>query len=167
MYNIEVMRGDYKHLAPRGVASNMNIHYIMQGIPTMVISPRLIDETLYFDASIWLYGQGLGSFINRSLFSMEYNDKNYEVSKEKVRLVELAMMGTMRDNFMMIEYHAPATFPNVLEKAKLEKFPDVRRFIIAQYQDLQKQLEHNTKYRELCSSTEIGIMQKSIKSLTV
>jgi len=174
IHNVEVMRDVYRQVfkntqtfVPYGIAPNMNIHYIMQGIPTMIISPQLINETLYFDASIWLYGQGLGSFINRSLFSIEYNDKNYEALKEKVRFVELAIMGTMRDNFMMIEHHAPATFPKVLEKAKLEKYPDVRQFIVAQYQDLQKQLESNTEYQTLCSNREIDIMQQSIKSLTI
>jgi len=174
IHNVEVMRNVYLRVfknsqtfVPSGIAPNMNIHYIMQGIPTVIISPRLIDETLYFDASIWLYGQGLGSFINRSFFSMEYNDKNYDALKEKVRFVELAIMGTMRDNFMMIEYHAPATFPKVLEETKLEKYPDVRQFIVAQYQDLQKQLENNTEYRTLCSNSEIDTMQESIKSLTI
>ena len=165
IHNVNVMCDAVKINTPYGIAPNMNIHYIMQGIPTVVISPRQIDETLYFDASIWLYGKGLGSFINRSLFAMEYDDKNYEELKEKVRFVELAIMGTMRDNFMMIEYHAPATFPEALEKAKLEKYPDVRQFIVAQYQDLQKQLESNTEYRALCSNSEIDTMQKSIKSL--
>ena len=154
-----------------GIAQNMNVHYIMQGIPTLIISPMVVGDTLYFDSSIWSFGKGLGSFFNRSLFSMPYNENEYDNLKEKIRFAQLAIMGIVRDNFMLFEFQQPPMFPLVVEYEKLKKYPDVQQFILNQYCELHDQITTNTDFKELCSSQELdklhSSLQNSIKALTV
>ena len=154
-----------------GIAQNMNVHYIMQGIPTLIISPMVIGDTLYFDASIWSFGKGLGSFFNRSLFSMPYDENEYDSLKEKIRFVQIAIMGIVRDNFMLFEFQKTPMFPLVVEDEKLKKYPDVQQFVLVQYRELREQITTNTNFKELCNSQELdslqGALQSSIKMLTV
>jgi len=178
LHNIDVKHGAWKFSLTEnvnynigGVAQNMNVHYIMQGIPTLIITPQIIGETLCFDASIWSFGHGLGSFFNKSMFSMPYEEKNYGELKEKIRFVQLAITGIVRDNFMMIEFNSPATLPLVINKEKLVKFPDIQQLLLKQYTELQNQIISNPEYKSLCSNKEIDDMQnsmnKSIKALSI
>jgi hypothetical protein len=143
----------------------------MQGIPTLIISPHVVGETLYFDASIWSFGKGLGSFFNRSLFSMKYDEKEYDSLKEKIRFVQTSIMGLVRDSFMVLEFQKPPVFPAVINQEKLRLYPDVQRFILMQYIELHDQIRNNTDFKGLCSIPEIraleGSLQKSTNALTV
>jgi hypothetical protein len=152
------------------LAKNMNIHYIMQGIPTVVITPKKRNGALCFDTSIWNYNRGLGSFFNHTMFSMPYNDE-YDKLRDKIRLAQLAITGIVRDNFMMIEFHKPARLPLLLqqEQNKLKGFPELKQFLTVQYQDMGNCIS-TPQYRELCAGNEWDTMQESItesvKSLT-
>ncbi|GHT34560.1 hypothetical protein FACS189434_10920 [Bacteroidia bacterium] len=165
VHNVRMKGAIWKDAANNigGIAQNMNMHYIMQGIPTLVITPQLLNEKLHFDASIWSYGLGLGSFCNRSMLSMDYNDTDFDKLKAKIKLAQLAVMGLVRDNFMRIEFQCPATLPDVIVKEKaLEQCPDIKQFLVEGYLDLEKTVMATPKYKELCSNREIDDMQTNI-----
>ena len=150
-----------------GIAQNMNVHYIMQGIPTLVISPQIVGDILYFDVSIWSFGKGLGSFHNQSMFSMAYDEKNYDTLKEKIRFTLIAIMGIIRDSFMSIEFQKPPVFPYLLEKEKLSKYPDIQQFILSHYEDLSNQISISADYKVLCNDKEYMAIDNKLKeSLT-
>lgn len=151
------------------MAQNMNIHYIMQGIPTMVITPKRINDNLYFDTSIWNHHRGLGSFTNLTLFAMPYDD-TYEKLKPKIRLVQLAIVGVLRDHFMMLEFHQPACFPLFLEqlekdeKEVLAGFPELSEFLVKQYENIKKGFL-TPHYKGLCTEGELVAMQESLNPI--
>jgi hypothetical protein len=140
--NIHVLEYSWKEAQNNigGLAQSMNIHYIMQGIPALVIIPQLIENTLYFEASMWSFGKGLGSFSHRSLFSMPYNKDDYnEELREKIKTVQFAIMGVVRDAYMMMEFHCPAALSSCMDKIK--SYPDVKSFVLNEYSSMLKQIK--------------------------
>ncbi|NVO11902.1 MAG: hypothetical protein HXX16_18235 [Bacteroidales bacterium] len=152
-----------------GIAQNMNVHYIMQGIPTLIITPQVVGDTLYFDTSIWSFGKGLGSFFNRSMFSMPFAEQEYDQLKDKIRFAQIAIMGVVRDNFMLFEFQKPPVFPKVVEQERLDKYPDVHQFLVTQYGALKEQTTTSTDFKAFCSNRELidieQILQTSVNTL--
>lgn len=148
-----------------GMARGMNIHYIMQGIPTLIIIPNLVEDRLYFEASMWSFGGGLGSFLHRFMFSMDYNENDYEnVLKKKIETVQFAIMGIVRDAYITMEFQRPATLPCFMDE--IQKYDDVHAFVLDEYRSMQRQIDSNKKLRMLCSEHEIEIMNNSLQSIT-
>jgi hypothetical protein len=165
--NIHVLEYVWKNAENNigGMAQSMNIHYIMQGIPTLVIIPQLIDNTLYFEASIWSFGRGLGSFSHRSLFSMPYNTNDYnDELKNKIKTVQFAIMGVVRDAYMMMEFHLPAALPYCMDN--IRKYNDVQSFVFEEYNTMLKHIKSNEQLRNLCSESELEQMENSLLPIT-
>jgi hypothetical protein len=165
--NIHVLEYSWKEAQNNigGLAQSMNIHYIMQGIPTLIIIPQLIENTLYFEASMWSFGKGLGSFSHRSLFSMSYNKTDYnEELKEKIKTVQFSIMGVVRDAYMMMEFHRPAALPSCMDK--IQRYPDVQSFVLNEYSSMLKQIKSEKRLQNLCSENELKTMENSLYPVT-
>jgi hypothetical protein len=163
--NIDLMRNAWKQSAKAGsVAQNMNVHYVMQGLPTLIITPKKLNDQLFFDASVWNYRRGLGSLIHLSMFNMPYDD-TYDKLKDKIRLAQLAVMGIVRDSFMMLEFHQLPCLPHALQKEqkKLDEFPELKQFIVDEYRKIDNNIQKQPEYKELCTGKEWSNMQHSIR----
>jgi hypothetical protein len=164
--NIHVLDAPWKEAANNlgGIAQSMNIHYIMQGIPTLVIIPQLIEDTLHFDASMWSFGRGLGSFSHRTMFSIPY-DHYDEKLKEKIKTIQFAIMGVVRDAYMMMEFHLPATLPSCMNK--ILEYSDLRSFIFREYSGMLEQIKSEERFRNLCLASELKTMEDSLQPIKV
>jgi hypothetical protein len=162
--NIDLMENAWKSAKAGSVAQNMNVHYVMQGLPTLIITPKKLNKQLFFDASVWNYRRGLGSIIHLSMFDMPYND-TYDKLQDKIRLAQLAVMGVVRDSFMMLEFHQPPCLPHALQKErkKLDEFPKLKEFIVGEYRKIDNNIKKLPEYKELCTGKELSDMQDSIR----
>lgn len=165
--NIDVLKYAWKPVNDNfgGMARSMNIHYIMQGIPTLIIIPHLVEDALHFEASMWSFGGGLGSFSHRFLFSMPYNENDYAaVLKEKIETVQFAIMGVVRDAYITMEFQRPATLSGFMDK--IQQYDDIQAFVFDEYRSMQRQIESNKKLHMLCSESELKEMNDSLLPIT-
>ena len=150
-----------------GIAQSINIHHVMQGYPTLIITPQLIAEKLYFNITFWSFGRGLGSIQHQSIFEMNYDYANLPVIKAKVKDVLLAITGSVRDSYVAIEHHRPATLPNCFGK-RLMEHQDIREKILApQYGDLQKLCSGELNTPVLADSSEQRKLRDSLQNFSL
>ena len=132
-----------------------------------MIIPQLIEDTLYFEASMWSFGRGLGSFSHRFMFSMPYNKDDYNKElKEKIETVQFAIMGVVRDAYMMMEFQQPAALPDYMGDILKYNDKKLNSFILDEYGGMLKQIKSNEKLRNFCSASELKKMEDSLQPVT-
>lgn len=103
-----------------GNASIMNIHFLINQLPTLVISPHYTnDGIMHFTGAVW-EPQAARPFV-RSLFNMNYDiyemerSENYrEFMMQKMRASVSVITGAVRDSYMMLTQGKAPTLPNWL-----------------------------------------------------
>ena len=145
-----------------GLAQNMNIHHIMQGLPTLIITPQLIADKLCFDISVWSLGNGAVQHL--SIFEMPYDKSDIPALKEKVKNVLLAITGSVRDSYVAIEHCRPATLPDRFAY-RFAQYPDIQEQILApQYGDLCKICEKGQQTLALMAPSERETVHGSLRN---
>lgn len=123
-----------------GNCAILNLHTAMTGIPTVVISPYILNGAIHFTAAIWEANETIGPMI-RPMFSIPVNSELLKTAdgrrqiEDKISLASTIIAGCARDCYMLSTQGATPTLP-----AYLEKHPDVKSTL---------QLE---EYREMVSS---------------
>lgn len=117
---VQYLPWTYKTATGNGMLLNLNV--IMRDIPTLVISPRYIedDKKLYFSAALWDSNADKHPYI-RSIFSVDFDHKQLT---DKVKEIEFCnkiifaatiISGCARDSYMLMNYGLPPTFPKLIE----------------------------------------------------
>lgn len=72
----------WKGMSVSPISDTLNIHYITQGIPTIIVFPVLRNDSLSIRISVWFTGKGLTNiFLSRFIeINTSYNLKNQLVS---------------------------------------------------------------------------------------
>lgn len=90
-------------------ADIMNIHYLMGGLPTLVIMPKYQDKCIYFTAAMW--DEQASRPLVRPLFAMKhdpilaYKDENYRNEViEKLHYTTSIVTGAIRDQYAMLTW---------------------------------------------------------------
>lgn len=110
----------YKTATGNGMLLNLNV--IMQDIPTLVISPRYMedDKKLYFSAALWDSNADRHPYI-RSLFSVDFDHKRLiDPTKQKelsnkIIFAATVIAGCARDSYVLMNYGLPPTFPKLIK----------------------------------------------------
>lgn len=110
----------YKTATGNGMLLNLNV--VMRDIPTIVISPRYMDDDkkLYFSVALWDSNADRHPYI-RPLFSVDFDHKQLmDSAKEKelsnkIIFATTVIAGCARDSYMLMNYGLPPTFPRLLE----------------------------------------------------
>lgn len=127
----------------------LNLHAIMENIPTLVISPVYIESSnkLLFNVAMW-EAQADTKPLIRPTFSIECDSKLLKTPEEKDKMqkkigyISTALTGCARDIYMLYSYGMPPTFPEflldknnkaMLEFLKAEECTDIRQFILNEY----------------------------------
>jgi hypothetical protein len=147
-----------------GTAPGLNIHHVMQGRPTLLITPQWIAGTLYFDATLWSFAHGLGSLLHRPLYQTPCaNPADYPALKPKIQAALLAITGTVRDAYATLEHHKPATLHKLT--TEFTDHPEISTQILAkQYTSLHAQLNTRPELTRLASPSELTHLNNSIKT---
>lgn len=110
----------YKTATGNGMLLNLNV--IMRDIPTLVISPRYMedDKKLYFSAALWDSNADRHPYI-RPLFSVDFDHKQLiDPAKQKelcnkIIFATTVIVGCARDSYMLMNYGLLPTFPKLIE----------------------------------------------------
>lgn len=161
-----------------GNANMMNIHFLMGGLPTLVISPRYNnDGKMIFSAAVW-EAQAIRPLI-RPLFSISYEpliaerDEEYlNQSIEKIETALTAIVGTTRDSYMLLTQSKPLMFNILLDdkkKAIVEHDKAIKAFVKQEYDNIVIALDkkNSPKLLEAYSVEDVESMKYQVRSMSL
>lgn len=159
--NISVDIRPWKNACQSSICEAMNVNYIMQGIPTLIVFPYQIGDIFGIEMSAWAFMSGNRSMIHNKVLTIDgyKGTDNLETTYSAVRSV----IGMVRDAYMLCEYRMPISFLEIAKKDKA-MLPETQKMLSIHYEDLQKLVESSDGYKELCSQLEIDKIKRSFDS---
>ncbi len=166
--NLVIYEGAWNHKYDGGVAQGLNVHYIMQGLPTLLIMPYVIDGKIQFNVCMWSFSRtGLASFNHNTLLSFDFDESEYKEfeskTQSKINETIFLITGVVRDAYMINEYQAPAALPFLI-KDRFTTIPkDLQKFVIDEYSSMY-QNTNKPIFTSMCADD--GSLQKIQSSIT-
>ncbi len=164
-----------------GNANIMNIHFLMNQLPTLVISPRYHEGKLTFNGAVW-EPQAARPMI-RPLFSLDYEPKIAAEDKKYLnQAIDLyhasisTIIGAVRDSYMMLTQGKEPTLDKWLNDGKHDKIkaivkstPELLGFIKQENESILTALvaEKTPKLLEAYSEEDIQSMRTKIQSINI
>lgn len=148
----------------------MNLHAVMENIPTLVISPFFYGEKLHFNVAMWEAQADTRPLI-RPVFSIDCNEKllksteGKEEIQKKIGYISTILSGCARDSYMLYTYGMEPTFPEYLKDKKNQDLlhflkekecKDIREFILNEYSSAS----HNLLEMDTNSPDAIKLLAK-------
>lgn len=133
----------------------LNLHAVMENIPTLVISPFYSNNKIHFNVAMW-EAQADTKPLIRPAFSLECDldllkDSEYKkIMQKKIGYVATVLSGSARDVYMLYSYGMEPTLPafisdsdnkELLDFLMKDECADVRQFLLREYLSASKLLE--------------------------
>lgn len=166
----------------RGGNSNiMNIHFLMNQLPTLVISPQYdsLNKEIQFTSAIW-EPQASRPLI-MPVFKIDHNpdvlakdNEALSLAVDKIHAAVTVITGVTRDSYMMLTRHSSPTLPLLLNdsnhqhlKNMIRSMPEVKGYIVNEYMNIINSLDlnKNPKILEAYHPKEIRIITDQAKSI--
>lgn len=138
----------------------MNINYLMGGIPTLIVFPYQMGDTIGIETASWSFGRGLQSMSHNKTFLLE--GVSPEAIADTTFAAVKATIGMTRDAYMLAEYHAPAVF-NQMTDDRLLSILEIRKQLETHYLDMSK-LISSSEFQQLCTEEEMTSIAASLNS---
>ena len=161
-----------------GNANMMNIHFLMGGLPTLVISPRYNNEgKMLFNTAVW-EAQAIRPLI-RPLFSISYEpliaERDEEYFKHAIEKIETALtviVGATRDSYMLLTQGKSPMLNCLLDnkkKAVVEQDKTLKVFIKQEYDNIVNALDtkNSPKLLEAYSIEDVESMKSQAHSMSL
>lgn len=155
-----IPKSSWKTICQSTVAESMNINYILQGLPTLLIFPNLNNGKLNIEIATWGFNRGLGSMLISNMLSFPY--ALTDPDNDKVDFALQVIIGIIRDNYMIMTYHQPATLLNIMKPHNISKYPDIMIFVRQQYELLNMNIANSENFRALCTPSELNSIKSSL-----
>lgn len=177
---------DWTNKQASGNSPLYNLNVIMRDMPTLVLSPRYIEDEgkVYFSAALWDSDSERHPYI-RPLFSMDFDHKlligeggklSIEGRKkldEKLLFASLIVTGCARDSYMLMTHGLPPTLPSVIEsntwikdKLLLPESNEVASFLLNEYRSNVLALKAQNETDGDDSIKELSLLaEKSLSSI--
>lgn len=158
---LQIEHGCWKGKCQSPMAESLNINYIMQGIPTLIIYPYTTKGTFHLEFATWSFNRGMGAMMLNKAISFPCSlgkDDN-----QKIMLSIEAAMGVVRDNYMVLEYQKPTVYPSLL-RPEIKQYDIIVDFLREQYDSLHKTIESSEEFKKLCSNAEFEDIKDSLKT---
>lgn len=165
--NISILDRPWKNASQSTICDSMNLHFIMQGVPTLLVFPYQIGDQFGIEISMWSFVRGAHSMQSRKILKINSFDATKNI--DHVVLALKAAIGMTRDTYMIAEYHSPARFISMIDETILE-IGEIRHMIIGHYSELINAVMKNQEYRSICAHHELEEIVDSlsyIKQITV
>lgn len=150
----------WKNKCQSRIGEAMNINYIMSGIPTLIIFPYLINDTIGIETAAWSINRGLQS-MSHSKFVKIGGVLPEDVSNTTIAALT-ATIGMYRDAYMISEYHLPAVYNSMVSDEVLA-IPELTKLLSTHYSELAE-LSGSSEFRQLCLPDEIIAIDKSLNN---
>ena len=159
--NVNVEIRPWKNACHSSVSEAMNVNYIMQGIPTLIIFPYQIGDTFGVEMSTWSFLSGNRSMLQSKVISIDGFKGAEADSLESTYSAVRAVIGMTRDAYMLSEYRRPICFPEIA-KTDDRMLPETRKVLSEHYTHLQELVADSDEYKLLCSQSEIDKINRSL-----
>lgn len=176
---------DWTNRQAAGNSSLYNLNVIMRDMPTLVLSPRYVEDErkIYFSAALWDSDSERHPYI-RPLFAMDFDHKllvgeNGKLSlpgrkmlDEKLLFATTIVSGCARDSYMLMTHGLPPTLPDVIKsddwmQGKLLEADseEIASFLLNEYQS--NVIALNSSAKENCTSLKelVQIADSSLASI--
>lgn len=159
--NINVEIRPWKKACLSSICEAMNVNYIMQGIPTLIIFPYQLGDTFGIEISTWAFLTGNRSMLHKKIMNIEgYKGiDNLESTYSAIR----AVIGMTRDAYMLSEYRQPVCYPQLMVSDS-EMLQETREMLYSHYEDMQELVTDSGEYQSLCSQSELDKINYSLDS---
>lgn len=158
--HIDVEIRPWKNACLSSVSEAMNINYVMQGIPTLILFPYQIGDMFGIEMSTWAFLSGNRSMLQSKILHIDgFSGKN---SLEETYSAVRAIIGMTRDAYMLSEYRMPVCYPMLAQKDSA-MLPETRKMLIKHYEDLNELVANSDSYRLLCTQSEIDSINRSLE----
>lgn len=160
--NLLIEQAAWKEKCQSPMAESLNINYIMQGIPTLIIYPYKTKGTFHLEFATWSFNRGLGAMILDKAMSFPYSLEKAD-APEIMYSIE-AVAGVVRDNYMVLEYQKPAVYPTLARPEMLDN-KLIKDYLDAQYRMLEHTVKVSETFRQLCSDNELKEIESSLTNI--
>ncbi|MBQ4485342.1 MAG: hypothetical protein II934_10155 [Prevotella sp.] len=160
--NLLIEQAAWKEKCQSPMSESLNINYIMQGIPTLVIYPYKIKGTFHLEFATWSFSRGLGAMILDKAISFPYSLENADAPEIMYSMEAVA--GVVRDNYMVLEYQKPAVYPTLVRPEILE-YKLIKGYLDSQYRILEQIVNTSESFRQLCSDNELKEIELSLTNI--
>ena len=142
------------------MADTMNLHYIMQGLPTVIIYPVQRGDTLSIETATWGYQLGQSHMIMDKTFRVQMS--KIAENPERMRTLMIAAAAYIDDCYRLMLHHSPA---DSLYKIKglLQEDELVWNMLTTKYRGLIIQSQNNIDTM-IIDEEEIKKLDKTIES---
>ncbi|MFZ5965721.1 MAG: hypothetical protein ACOYVK_00890 [Bacillota bacterium] len=115
----------WKENVDSGVAVNSMIHYALKYLPTLIITPKVINNSLNLDISMW--GLGVDTYYQDTLFEIPFEKKvkgntidedYYRQYIEEIQIYFNYLVGWVADILHLIEYNQMPILPQIIMSSK-------------------------------------------------
>lgn len=144
------------------VCDAMNINYIMQGIPTLILFPYQIGNMFGIEISSWAFGGGNRSMLQSKI--LQIDEFAATKSLEETYSAMRAIIGMIRDAYMLSEYRMPVCYPSLTQN-DTSLLPEIRKMLVNHYEKLYELVINSDSYRLLCTESEINNINKSFETI--
>lgn len=135
----------WKTNSSSGGAAYSNLRYALNGLPTLIITPTVINEKIHIDVAIW--GLGSQTSYQDTLFTLPFKrvvidnnkvDNVYcEALAESIRLHFNYITGWIADSYYLIEYNLMPLLPTIVSQDSChEKYQELKSFFSSRYVEL-------------------------------
>ena len=143
------------------ICESMNLNYIMQGVPTLLVFPYQIGDTYGVEIATWSFNRGIRSMNQSKILTIKGFES--QMSVDKVVASISAIVGMTRDAYMLAEYHTPISFHNMIDEDMLS-CPEIKAMLKQHYTELAQYIETTETYKSLCTSKELEEISASFIS---
>lgn len=160
LYGIDIQSNPWKTSCNSNICDSMNLNYIMQGIPTLLIFPYQLGDSYGVEIATWSFNKGIRSLKHSKILTID----NFEsqTSIDKVVASVSSIVGMTRDAYMLAEYHMPIAFPTMIGENMLS-CPEIMKMLQQHYKELAQCVDSPT-YKSLCTSNELSVISESFES---
>lgn len=143
------------------ICESMNLNYIMQGMPTLLVFPYQLGDTYGVEIATWSFNRGIISMNQSKILTIKGFDS--QMSIDKVVASISAIVGMTRDAYMLAEYHTPIAFPTMIDENMLS-CPEIKTMLKQHYTELAQCVETTETFKSLCTSKELEEISASFTS---
>lgn len=161
LQGVDIQTRPWKQSCKSIICESMNLNYIMQGVPTLLVFPYQLGDSYGIEIATWSFNRGIRSLNHSKILTI--NGFDSQMSIDKVVASISAIVGMTRDAYMLAEYHTPIAFPKMIDVNMLS-CPEIKAMLKQHYTELAQCVETTETFKSLCTSKELEEISTSFTS---
>ena len=161
LQGVDIQTRPWRQSSKSIICESMNLNYIMQGVPTLLVFPYQLGDSYGVEIATWSFNRGIRSLNHSKILTI--NGFDSQMSIDKVVASISAIVGMTRDAYMLAEYHTPIAFLTMIDENMLT-CPEIKAMLKQHYTELAQCIETTESFKSLCTSKELEEISASFTS---